>query len=57
MHLKEEIGLTRKKLRLAQITPNAIIRENITLNLDTVESANLRERKRALSILPARHID
>jgi len=39
--LRESLRLTRKRLRLALITPTAIIKENITLNLDTDESENL----------------
>jgi len=39
--LRENLRLTRKRLRLVLITPTAIIMENITLNLDMDESENL----------------
>jgi len=36
-----KVVFTRKLLRLPQITPTIIKKENITLNLDIVESENL----------------
>lgn len=46
MHFGIETKLTRKKFKLPLITPTTIIREYITLNLDTAESENLREKER-----------
>lgn len=47
----EKVKLTRKKFKLPLITPTSIIREYITLNLDTAESENLRERQKETGAL------